>query len=78
MKKDIRKKTLGQLVDELSITNCKIFDIQEQIFYADTKNKGRLASKVMKLNTRRNKLIQAIDLESGYEDTTVTDKTYDD
>ena len=55
--------TLGELVDRLSITNLKMWHIEEKLQDSsiDMAEKGRLCEDIVKLNTLRNKLIEAID-----------------
>ena len=55
--------TLGELVDRLSITNLKMWHIEEKLQdpSIDMKTKGKLCEDIVKLNTLRNKYIEAID-----------------
>ena len=56
-------KTLGELVDELSITNVKLFHVQELVFKAE-REKSPLAAehvaRLVQLNARRTRLINEI------------------
>lgn len=54
----IETKTVGQLIDELSITNIKCYMAQE-------KGPTRNLEKAQELNKRRSALVTAIDLALG-------------
>ena len=78
----VEVKSLGMLVDELSITNLKCFiSIDKLNEYTEKGMKieaGEQAMLVHKLNQRRNKLIQAIDERMGDSENSTTDKMYKD
>ncbi len=58
---DISKKSLGELMDELSIINMKIWATQDIVALEDNDSKvAEAARKAVKLNGRRNQLIDAI------------------
>lgn len=73
----IETKTLGQLIDELTITNLRSWFAQEKIMNTTLSNDERLFAAIdaQKLNIKRNSLIQAIDKKFG-ESFTVENKTY--
>jgi hypothetical protein len=80
MAKDIRKKTIGMLIDELFTVNMKLFHIQDDLAYPDFHTKKQVnknVSEALKLNSLRNQLVIAIDKELGYGDVTRTKKTYE-
>jgi hypothetical protein len=52
------KKTIGQLIDELSITNCKIFYLVDKV--QKNKHTKEDAKKIQDLNLLRSKLTNAI------------------
>lgn len=74
------EKTIGFLIDEFISTNVKCFFAQEDLFKADKENDlsaaAEAAMKTQRLNARRNELMRSIDNALGWEDTTVTEKTY--
>lgn len=76
----IERKTLGQLVDELTVANLKCWaaiDMLNHYINSGEKAKaGEQANLVHKLNQRRNALVQAIDRLMGFEEFTTTDKIY--
>ena len=78
----VERKTLGMLVDELSIVNLKCFVAIDKLNeYTEKEMKveaGEQAMLVHKLNQRRNKLIQAIDIRMGDGENSTTDKMYKD
>jgi hypothetical protein len=55
------KKTKAQLIDELSITNCKIFYLVDKV----QRNEHTLedAKKIQDLNSYRSKLVNALNEE---------------
>ena len=55
--------TLGELIDRLSITNLKMWHIEEQLNdpKLDMTSKGKLCEDIVKLNNLRTKCIQSID-----------------
>jgi hypothetical protein len=57
------KKTIGQLVDELSVTNIKIFMMVEKI--EEGKNTKEDAQKMQTLIKYRSQLTNAINAEFG-------------
>ena len=56
--KKLMKKTIAELIDELSITNIKIFFMIEKI--QDDKGTAKDGQKVQLLNMHRSKLMNAI------------------
>ena len=52
------KKTIGALIDELSITNCKIFVLVDMV--QKNEHTKEDAKKLQDLNSYRSKLINAI------------------
>lgn len=52
------KKTIGTLIDELSITNCKIFDLVDKVQSNNFEKEE--AVKLQKLNAYRSQLANAI------------------
>lgn len=52
------KKTIGSLIDELSITNCKIFSLVDKVQRNEHTKED--ASKLQKLNSYRSQLTNAI------------------
>lgn len=59
---DISKKSIGMLIDELSICNVKSFFFQETIMNSADKEAVALAAKnAQEVNSRRSKLVKAID-----------------
>ena len=70
-------ETLGSLVDKLSITNLKLYVVQERVFDAAKAKTGIDAETVQKLaslNLQRNRLMSEIDgcldaaVKSGHAD----------
>jgi len=60
--------SLGDLVDRLSITNIKLFMVQEKAHIAAREGLGLDADTVQKLvalNRERNRLMTAIDMAGG-------------
>ncbi len=57
------KKTTAQLIDELSITNCKIFSLVDKV--QQDKHSREDASKLQKLNGYRSQLVNALNDEFG-------------
>lgn len=58
------KKTIGELIDSLSITNCKIFSLEDlkRNPTASDKDIAEATRKTNKLNSLRNVLVDEIDL----------------
>lgn len=57
--------TLGSLVDKLSVTNLKLWFVQDQVHQAARDNEGlplEVVKKLDTLNTQRNKLMAEIDM----------------
>lgn len=52
------KKTVGALIDELSITNCKIFALVDRV--QKNEHTKEDAKKLQDLNSYRSKLVNAI------------------
>jgi len=75
---EIDRKSIGTLIDELSIINIKIWFKIEMIMNDDSavKDLAKLGVDVQKLNARRSALIRAIDERLGEADISLTDKTY--
>lgn len=65
----IETKTLGQLIDELSITNIKCYMAQEP---GPTRN----LEKAQSLNKRRAQLVEAIDKVMGKAKDSADEKSY--
>mgnify|MGYP003394975233 FL=1 len=59
------KKTLGHLIDELSVTNCKIFALVDKV--QKNEHSKEDAKKLQDLNTYRSKLMNAINEFSNEE-----------
>ena len=59
------KKTLGTLIDELSVTNIKIFMLVDKV--QKNEHSKEDAKKLQDLNTYRSKLMNAINEFSGDE-----------
>lgn len=78
--KEVDVKSIGTLIDELSVLNIKIFYALEEANICqdigDAEGVGKEYGKAQKLNSRRSRLIQAIDKRLGEEDLTLTDKTF--
>lgn len=73
-------KSVGTLIDELSILNIKIWFKIETITndaLATTEELAKTAKDVQTLNARRSALIKAIDERLGDGDISTTDKTYE-
>jgi hypothetical protein len=74
---DVGRKTIGTLLDELTVCNLKLWNIVEVLNHSDDITElAEAGKKAQKLNLRRTLLIQAIDERLGDGDFTVTDKTY--
>ena len=57
-------KTLGDLVDRLSVLNIKLYMVQDKLLKAQRKGKGlsaELTERLVSLNLERNKTMTAID-----------------
>jgi len=77
---DIGQKSIGSLLDELSIMNIKIWFKLELIMNdssATTEEVAKAARDVQSLNAKRSALIRAIDKRLGDESISLTDKTYE-
>lgn len=73
----IETKTLGILIDELFTTDIKLFFLQEVITNSeDIEEVCNSAKKAQTLNKRRNELIKAIDLLTGFGEFSPSEKTY--
>lgn len=74
----VETKSVGFLIDELITTNLKCYMAQEGIQNKNLSVEKRLEAAInaQQLNKRRNELIRAIDTILGYNETTVTEKTY--
>ncbi len=65
------RKSVGELIDELSIVNVKIFHLVDVVDQSeDEKEVAEAAKKLHKLNRRRVELKNALDsiLDQGHED----------
>jgi hypothetical protein len=65
------RKTIAQLIDELSITNIKIYHLEDKV--ADNTHTKEDAKKIQDLNRYRNELINALNEEFNQQ---VNIKTY--
>jgi len=74
----IHEKSIGQLIDELSVTNLRCWFAQEDLMNEELSDKQRLeaAENAQKFNARRNALMRAIDekLDNGFS---VEKKSYE-
>lgn len=74
---DITIKSIGTLIDELSVVNLKIFWALERANEAeDNEAVGEHYGTAQGLNSRRSKLIRAIDARLGEEDLAPSGKTF--
>ena len=75
---NIDKKTIGNLLDELTVTNLRCWFAQDDIMNQSLPEKERLAAAVraQEANKKRNALIRAIDERLGDGDFTVAEKKY--
>lgn len=73
----IDNKTIGQLIDELTVTNMRCWFAQEKLMDESLSEEERLyaAIQAQNSNSKRNKLIRAIDYRLG-EEHTVDEKSY--
>jgi len=72
-------KTLGQLIDELAVTNIRAWFEQERLMNItgySVEERVQAAENAQRLNAKRNALIQAIDKKFG-EEFTVERKSYE-
>jgi hypothetical protein len=72
----IEKKSLSDLIDRLITNNIKCFIAQDKLM--ESKDDGEIATyakQAQQLNIIRNKLMRAIDVEYG-DDDSLTEKTY--
>ena len=60
---DSMKKTIGSIIDELSITNCKIFALVDKVQKDEHTRED--AKKLQELNSYRSKLTNAINEQLG-------------
>jgi len=75
---DITKKSIGMLIDELSITNLKCYECQEVVCNESDNNLAAgAARRAQSLNARRNQLIIAIDNLLDPDSFSPTEKSYD-
>jgi len=77
---DIGMKSIGTLIDELSIMNLKIWFKLELITNdssASTEVLAKAAKDVQTLNARRSALIRVIDERLGESSISLTEKTYE-
>lgn len=72
------KKTIGNLIDELTITNLRCWFAQDIIMSEAHSEQERLdaAVRAQESNKRRNELIRAIDERLGDGDNSVQEKKY--
>lgn len=72
------QKSPGELIDSLITTDVKCFMFQEKQLDSSSTEEDRLkyANIVLELNKKRNMLMRAIDFTLGFENLTVTPKTY--
>ena len=72
----IELKSIGEMIDQLSVTNIKCFMAQETVMKSADEHEIAVASKNAQiLNKRRNELINAID-EYMQDKNSPTGKTY--
>jgi len=73
-------KSIGTLIDELSVVNLKIFwaleKAQEAKLSGDKESIGEHYGTAQGLNSKRSKLIRAIDVRLGEEDLAPSGKTF--
>jgi hypothetical protein len=74
----IEFKSLGFLIDELTIVNMKCWWAQEDLVNLEFSAEKRAAAgmRALELNTRRNALIRAIDERFGDTSSSPTPKSY--
>jgi RNA processing factor Prp31 len=77
----VNLKSLGTLIDELSILNIRIWMMIDIIMGKDTRTHTQeeltnIAQEVQKLNAKRTKTIRAIDERLGDKDSTPSEKLY--
>jgi hypothetical protein len=74
---DIRRKTVGELIDQLITASLHCWHKQEIVMdpNTDKETAGLAAIELQKANARRTKLIQAINLELGENESPLS-KTY--
>jgi RNA processing factor Prp31 len=77
----VNLKSIGTLIDELSIINIRIWMMIDIIMGKDTRNHTQeeiinVAKEVQKLNAKRTKIIRAIDERLGDKDSTPAEKLY--
>ncbi len=74
---DSATKTPGELIDALITTDIKCYMFQEKQLGTDNlEEKGKYGQIVLELNKKRNLLMRKLDFVLGFEDETVTPKTY--
>ena len=78
--------TLGSLVDKLTVTNLKLWHVQDRVHQAARDNEGldlETVKKLDRLNMQRNQLMAEIDMvlskavETGTAQVNHQDKVYD-
>lgn len=73
----IERKSIGALIDELSVVNLKCWFAQEEVMHAEGDEAVAKAAKTAQItNARRNQLMRAID-EYFSDDSGVLAKSYD-
>lgn len=73
----IERKSIGALIDELSVVNLKCWFAQEEVMHAEGDEAVAKAAKTAQLtNARRNQLMRAIDAYFE-DDSGVLAKSYD-
>ena len=75
---NIDKKTIGNLLDELTVTNLRCWFAQDDIMNPSLSDGERLdaAVRAQEANKKRNALIRAIDKRLGEGKFTVAEKKY--
>jgi RNA processing factor Prp31 len=78
---EIDIKSIGTLIDELSIINIRIWMMIDIVTGNDIKTHteediANTARKLQELNAKRTKLIRAIDERLGEKDISASEKTY--
>lgn len=74
---DVTQKTIGMLIDELSIANIRCFVAQDILMGSGTdEEKLKAAITAQEQNAKRNSLIRAIDQKLGDANASPSAKTY--
>jgi len=74
---DVSRKSVGVLIDELITTSMKCWHAQERVMHGKSDKEIAIAAKTaQQMNSKRNKLIRAIDKRLGDAALSPTAKTY--